>query len=70
MVLQLKVEECDVAILGGSLGGVAAALSALKGGLKVLLTDENAWIGGQVTSQAVSALDEHVYIENCPGSSK
>ena len=68
MVLQLKVEECDVAILGGSLGGVAAALSALKGGLKVLLTDENAWIGGQVTSQAVSALDEHVYIENCPGS--
>ncbi len=36
----------DVAIVGGSLGGVAAALAALRRGAKILITEETAWLGG------------------------
>jgi len=52
----------DVAILGGSLGGCAAALAALRQGLRVVMTEETDWIGGQLTSQAVPP-DEHRWIE-------
>ena len=52
----------DVAVIGGGLGGVAAALAASEGGRTVLLTEESAWIGGQLTSQAVPP-DEHPWIE-------
>jgi hypothetical protein len=51
-----------VAILGGGLGGCAAALSALKRGQRVVMTEETAWIGGQVTSQAVPP-DENAWVE-------
>ena len=53
----------DVAIYGGSLGGVLAAYSAAKCGLRVALYEETAWIGGQLTSQAVPP-DEHKWIES------
>lgn len=52
----------DIAIIGGGLGGVGAALAAARNGKKVLLTEESTWLGGQVTSQAVPP-DEHDYIE-------
>jgi len=52
----------DIAIIGGSLGGVAAALAAARRGRNVVLTEETAWLGGQLTSQAVPA-DEHAWIE-------
>lgn len=55
--------DCEVLVAGGSLGGVAAALGAAEEGAKVWLVEETDWIGGQVTSQGVSALDEHEYIE-------
>ena len=45
--------RCDVAVIGGSTGGCAAALAALRAGMKVVLTEETGWIGGQLTSQAV-----------------
>jgi FAD dependent oxidoreductase len=54
--------KADVAIIGGGLGGVAAALAAARNGLTVILTEETDWIGGQVTQQAVP-LDEHSHIE-------
>jgi hypothetical protein len=54
--------RADLVIVGGSLGGCAAALAALRGGLSVILTEEAAWIGGQLTSQAVPP-DEHRWIE-------
>lgn len=54
--------RCDVAILGGGTGGVAAALAALRNGIRVVLTEETDWIGGQLTSQAVPP-DEHPWIE-------
>ena len=56
--------KCDIAIIGGSMGGVAAALSALEGGYKVILTEATDWLGGQMTSQGTSAFDEHPYIEH------
>jgi len=58
----------DLVIAGGSLGGCAAALSALKNGLSVILTEETDWIGGQLTSQGVPP-DEHQWIET-HGSTK
>src|SRR5579863_9449153 len=53
----------DVAILGGGVGGCAAALAAARTGARVLLTEETDWIGGQLTSQAVPP-DEHPWIES------
>lgn len=52
----------DVAIIGGSLGGVQAAISAAQSGCKVYLCEETDWVGGQLTSQAVPP-DEHPWIE-------
>ena len=60
--------NCDILIVGGGLGGCAAALHAARMGLKVCLIEECAWIGGQITSQGVSALDEHDYIEEFGGT--
>ena len=42
----------DIAIIGGSLGGVQAAISAASMGKKVFMSEESGWIGGQLTSQA------------------
>ena len=55
--------ETDILVVGGGLGGVAAALRASRAGYRVCLTEENTWLGGQCTSQAVSAPDEHEHIE-------
>lgn len=55
--------DCDVAVIGAGVGGCAAALGALRNGMRVILTEETDWIGGQLTSQAVPP-DEHPYIES------
>ena len=52
----------DILIVGGGLGGVAAALAVLQLGRSVLLTEETDWLGGQLTAQAVPP-DEHPWIE-------
>jgi NADPH-dependent 2,4-dienoyl-CoA reductase/sulfur reductase-like enzyme len=57
-----RERRCDVLVIGGSLGGVAAALAAARMGATVLLTEEADWIGGQATAQGVP-LDEHPWIE-------
>jgi len=54
--------NADIAIIGGGVGGCAAALAAVRRGLKVILTEETDWLGGQLTSQAVPP-DEHPWIE-------
>lgn len=66
--------DCDILIAGGGLGGLAAALkiydlshSALlpkSSPVKVLLTEESNWLGGQITSQGVSAFDENHLVES------
>jgi hypothetical protein len=58
-VKELKV---DLVVVGGGLGGVAAALAASRAGLKVAMTEEFDWIGGQMTSQGVPP-DEASWVE-------
>jgi hypothetical protein len=57
-----KELSADVVICGGGLGGCAAALAALRNNLKVILTEETDWIGGQISQQGVPP-DEHQWIE-------
>ncbi|AGA25071.1 FAD-dependent oxidoreductase [Singulisphaera acidiphila] len=57
----------DVAIVGGGLGGCAAALAALRSGRTVVMTELTDWIGGQLTQQAVPP-DEHAWIEQFGGN--
>ena len=60
--------ECDILVVGGGLGGVAAAWAAARRGRKVCLLEETDWLGGQITSQGISALDEHDHIEAFGGT--
>ncbi|RAM49419.1 MAG: FAD-dependent oxidoreductase [Hapalosiphonaceae cyanobacterium JJU2] len=53
-----RVETCEILIVGGGLAGTATAYEALLAGHTVCLTDITDWVGGQATSQGVSALDE------------
>ncbi len=59
--------SADVIIAGGGLGGCAAALSALRKNLRVVLAEETDWIGGQITQQGVPP-DEHRWIESFGGT--
>ncbi|MDO5400534.1 MAG: FAD-dependent oxidoreductase [Eubacteriales bacterium] len=52
----------DIVIAGGSLGGVQAARAAAESGMRVFLCEQTAWVGGQLSSQAVPP-DEHIWIE-------
>ncbi len=54
--------ETDVLIVGGGVGGCAAALAVGRAGYRAVLTEETDWIGGQLTAQAVPP-DEHGWIE-------
>jgi hypothetical protein len=62
------IEECEILVAGGGTGGVAAALAAARNGRRVVLLEETDWLGGQLTSQGVSALDEHEHIESFGGT--
>jgi hypothetical protein len=61
-LLAARELRCDVAIIGAGVGGCAGALSALRNGARVVMTEETDWVGGQLTSQAVPP-DEHPWIE-------
>jgi glycine/D-amino acid oxidase-like deaminating enzyme len=52
----------DVLVVGGGLGGVAAALAAAQAGARVVLVEGPRWLGGQLTAQAVPP-DEHPWAE-------
>lgn len=67
MNIQHNYVKTSLCIAGAGLGGVAAALAALRNGLTVVLTEETDWIGGQLTSQGVPP-DEHPWIETNPGT--
>ncbi len=49
---------CEVLVVGGSLGGVAAAHEAASAGADTCLVSLFDWLGGQISSQGTSALDE------------
>jgi hypothetical protein len=62
-ISRIRLEySADLVVLGGGVGGCAAAFAALENGRRVIMTEEYAWIGGQLTSQAVPP-DEHGWIE-------
>ena len=65
-----KIEdmECEILVVGGGTGGVAAALAAAEAGRRVCLLEETDWLGGQLTAQGVAALDEHEHIEAFGGT--
>jgi hypothetical protein len=53
-----EVWQCEVVVVGGSLGGVAAASQSMKSGVRTCLIEVTPWFGGQISSQGVSAIDE------------
>ncbi|MBM3289414.1 MAG: FAD-dependent oxidoreductase [Candidatus Hydrogenedentes bacterium] len=59
--------RADIVIIGGGVGGCAAALAAARMGKSVAMTEETDWIGGQLTSQAVPP-DENKWIESHGGT--
>ncbi|NEQ33094.1 MAG: FAD-dependent oxidoreductase [Leptolyngbya sp. SIO4C5] len=58
------VWQCQVVVIGGSLGGVAAAAQAMQSGATTCLIELTPWLGGQVSSQGVSALDESLQMRD------
>ena len=50
--------ECELLVVGGGLAGAAASYEALLLGKTVCLTEITDWVGGQISSQGTSALDE------------
>ncbi len=67
----VKVVHCDIAIIGGSIGGIAAGLAAgtfyntrqNHKTPKIIIIEETSHLGGQMTAQGVSALDENYLVE-------
>lgn len=53
-----KTVNCEILIVGGGLSGVATAYESLLAGNTVCLTEITDWLGGQISSQGTSALDE------------
>ena len=53
----------DVLIIGGSLGGVSAALAASGNGSTVCLLEATGWLGGQYTAQGVTKPDDNQYVD-------
>lgn len=58
-----EIVSVDVLVAGGGMGGIAAALEASRSTV-TLMTEETSWLGGQMTSQGVCALDENKYVES------
>ncbi|MBL4575507.1 MAG: FAD-dependent oxidoreductase [Opitutaceae bacterium] len=58
----MNEKESDVLIVGGGVGGCAAAIAVCRMGYRVIMAEETAWVGGQLTSQGVPP-DEHGWIE-------
>jgi hypothetical protein len=54
--------EAEVLIVGGGLGGVAAAWAASRQGCRTILAARHRWLGGQLTTQGTPP-DEHPWIE-------
>jgi hypothetical protein len=60
---------CDVLVVGGGTGGVAAAEAVARRGVSVILVEPTRTLGGQFTSQLVPVPDENRYIEQENGPS-
>jgi len=61
------IPTCQVLVVGGGLGGVAAAEVLARQGVSVILTETTSHLGGQLTAQGISTPDENRFIEDQPG---
>ncbi len=61
-----KSLKTPVLILGGGVGGVAAALALAERGVRCVIAEPTVWLGGQLTAQAVPP-DENRWIEGADG---
>lgn len=50
--------ECEILVTGAGLAGVATAYEGLLAGRTVCMTEITDWMGGQISTQGTSALDE------------
>lgn len=62
-MMMVREQNTEILIVGGGVGGCAAALAVARNGCHAILTEETDWIGGQLTSQGVPP-DEHGWIES------
>jgi FAD dependent oxidoreductase len=53
-----RTVHCDLLVIGGGLAGVATTYEGLLAGRTVCLTEITDWVGGQISAQGTSALDE------------
>lgn len=53
-----ETQTCEILVVGGGLAGAAAAYESLLAGKIVCLTEITDWVGGQISAQGTSALDE------------
>jgi hypothetical protein len=53
-----REETCEILVVGGGLAGAATAYEGLLAGRTVCMTEITDWVGGQISSQGTSALDE------------
>lgn len=63
----MRERETDVLIVGGGVGGVAAAISCARMGVRCIMTEPTDWVGGQLTSQGVPP-DENEWVETFGGN--
>lgn len=61
---------CEVLVVGGSLGGVAAASQAMRAGAQTCLIEVSPWLGGQISTQGVSAIDESRLVRRSQNTSE
>ncbi|MDZ4656117.1 MAG: FAD-dependent oxidoreductase [Bythopirellula sp.] len=54
----LVYDDFDVVIAGGSTAAFAAAIASAKSGARTALIEPTDWVGGQLTSSGVPAVDE------------
>ncbi len=53
-----QIIACDMFVAGSGLSGTATAYEGLLAGKQVCMTEITDWVGGQISAQGVSALDE------------
>ena len=61
------VPTCQALVVGGGIGGVAAAEDLARRGVSVILVEQTSHLGGQLTSEGVSTPDENRFIDQIPG---
>ena len=57
MAAQAQIRQTDVLVIGGGIGGTAAAIQSARMGAKTILVEEGPWLGGMLSAAGVSAID-------------